>query len=98
MTRDEALTRLRSHEPELRSSGIKALFLFGSTSRNETSDNSDVDLLCDLNDSDNLGLLEFVRLKDRMSDVLTVPVDLIERRTVRPRIWERIEPELVRVF
>ncbi|SDD35596.1 hypothetical protein SAMN05444678_11275 [Sphingomonas sp. YR710] len=98
MTRDEALARLRSHEHELRSSGINALFLFGSTSRNETRDDSDVDLLCDLNDSDNLGLLEFIRLKDRMSDVLALPVDLIERRTVRPRIWERIEPELVRVF
>jgi predicted nucleotidyltransferase len=98
MTRDEALARLRSHEHELRSSGINALFLFGSTSRNETRDDSDVDLLCDLNDSDNLGLLEFIRLKDRMSDVLALPVDLIERRTVRPRISERIEPELVRVF
>lgn len=98
MTRDEALIRLRSHEQELRSSGIDALFLFGSTSRNEPRAGSDVDLLCDLRDSDNLGLLDFVRLKDRMSDVLALPVDLIERRTVRPRIWERIEQELVRVF
>jgi predicted nucleotidyltransferase len=98
MTRDEALARLRPYEPEFRSSGVSALFLFGSASRNEGDRNSDVDLLCYLRDSDNLGLLDFVRLKDKMSDVLACPVDLVERRTVRPRIWQRIEPELVRVF
>jgi uncharacterized protein len=90
--------RLRAHEPELRKAGLRSLFLFGSTLREAETQTSDVDLLCDLQDSDELGLLEFVRLRDRLSDLLESPIDLVERRAMRPRIRERVEREMIRIF
>lgn len=98
MTRDEALKRLRPCEAELRASGVGALYLFGSTARNEAREDSDVDILCDLNDSEDLGLLEFIDLQERLTSFLHRPVDLVERRGLRPRIRARVENELVRIF
>ena len=89
---------MRAHAPELRSAGLAALYLFGSTARDEACENSDVDLLCDLSDTENFGLLEFIDLQERLSFFLRRPVDLVERRGLRPRIRARVEPELVRVF
>jgi hypothetical protein len=98
MTRDEVVGRLRPHEPELRSSGLAALYLFGSTARGEAREDSDVDILCDLDDAGNVGLLEFIDLQERISSFLHRPVDLVERRSLRPRIRTRVERELVRIF
>nr|WP_047167954.1 nucleotidyltransferase domain-containing protein [Sphingomonas sp. Y57] len=98
MTRDQALRRIKAHESELRQAGVSSLYLFGSTSRNEAGRASDVDLMCDLEDSDEIGLLEFIRIRDRLSDLLDSPIDLIERRGMRPRIRQRVEHEMVRVF
>jgi predicted nucleotidyltransferase len=97
MKRDEAIARLKPHEPEFRRSGIQALYLFGSTARDGAGDTSDVDLMCDLQ-RENLSLLDFYRLEDRLAEILAAPVDLVERRSMRPRIRDRVEPEAIRVF
>ncbi|RVT93928.1 nucleotidyltransferase family protein [Sphingomonas crocodyli] len=98
MTRDEALARLRPHERELRSAGVDALYLFGSTGRNEAKATSDVDLLFDLDDASDMSLIEFARIRSQLADYLAAPVDLVERRTLRPRVKARVIPELVQVF
>jgi predicted nucleotidyltransferase len=98
MTRNDALKRLRAHESELKRAGLQSLFLFGSTSRGDANRSSDVDLLCDLQDSDDVGLLEFIRIRDHLSDLLDRPIDLVERRAMRPRIRERVEREMIRIF
>ena len=98
MTKNEALNRLKMHEPELRQAGLRSLYLFGSTSRGDTRTGLDIDLLCDLQDSDELGLLEFIRLRNRLSDLLDSPIDLVERRVMRPRIYERVAREMIQVF
>src|ERR1044072_8524073 len=98
MTRDEVLGRLQPHEPELRSSGLAALYLFGSTARGEATNESDVDLLFELGDARYFSLLSQASLQIRLSDVLGTNVDLVEREGLRPRMRKRIEPELVRIF
>lgn len=98
MTRDEALRRLREHTPELRSSGVVALYLFGSTARNEAGEDSDIDLLFEIGDLSNFSLLDQCDIQIRLEELLNVNVDLVERRALRPRIKARVEPEMVRVF
>lgn len=48
MTREEAIAKVKPHEAELRAAGMAALYLFGSTARNEANARSDVDLSCEL--------------------------------------------------
>jgi hypothetical protein len=38
MNRDEAITRLKQHEADLRKLGVERLYLFGSTARGEAAD------------------------------------------------------------
>ncbi len=98
MTRDEALARLRPHERELRSAGVEALYLFGSTARGEAKAQSDVDLLFDLDSNSDMSLIELAHVRSQLADYLATQVDLVERRALRPRIRARIIPELVQVF
>ena len=44
MKRDEAISRLQQHEAELKRLGVEHLYMFGSTARDESGDDSDVDL------------------------------------------------------
>ncbi len=50
MQRDQILQRLRDHAPDLRRLGAIRLFLFGSTSRDQATAFSDVDLFFDFDD------------------------------------------------
>ena len=45
MNKAEAITRLKPFERRLRERGINALYLFGSTARDEAAAASDLDLL-----------------------------------------------------
>ena len=44
MNRDDAIARIKSAEPAIRALGAQAVYLFGSTARNEASKTSDVDI------------------------------------------------------
>jgi predicted nucleotidyltransferase len=44
MERDEAISRLRQHEADLKRLGVEHLYMFGSTARGEVNNDSDVDL------------------------------------------------------
>jgi predicted nucleotidyltransferase len=44
MKRDEAISRLRQHEADLRRLGVERLYMFGSTARGKAKEDSDVDL------------------------------------------------------
>jgi hypothetical protein len=98
MTSEEALDRLRPHADELRQAGVQALYLFGSTARNSARHESDVDLLCELDDTRKIGLLDFIEVKLRLADLLDTDVDLVERRALRPRVRPSVEADLVQVF
>ena len=47
MTRDQILTIIKVHKPELSRLGIRKIGLFGSFAREEQSDKSDIDILID---------------------------------------------------
>ncbi|MBA2918538.1 MULTISPECIES: nucleotidyltransferase family protein [Sphingomonas] len=98
MTREEVLRRLKSFERPLRLEGIRALYLFGSVARGEAGPDSDVDLLFDLGDAPHFSLLDQADIQVRLSDALGLNVDFVPRSALRPRVRERVEPEMVRVF
>jgi Nucleotidyltransferase domain len=43
MKRDEAISRLKQHEADLKRLGVEHLYMFGSTARGEAQEDSDVD-------------------------------------------------------
>jgi hypothetical protein len=87
---------LKSHKEELGSKyGVKEIGIFGSYVKEEQKEMSDVDILVEFEKS--LGLLEFVGLKNHLSDLLGVNVDLVMRKALKPTIGKRVLGEVVYV-
>jgi len=82
----EQHTRLRLRFP------IRRMALFGSWARGDAREDSDVDVLVDVDPS--IGL-RFIELGDELESALGRRVDLVSRRAIKPALWKRIEPELI---
>jgi predicted nucleotidyltransferase len=92
-TLEELLATLRNqHEILNQRYPIRRLALFGSWARGEAREDSDVDVLVDVDPS--IGL-RFVDLGEELERALGRRVDLVSRRAIKPSLWERIEPELI---
>ena len=94
-TKEQILLILKTHRPELESKfPIKRLALFGSWTRGEADQKSDVDILVEVDPVIGLG---FVTLAERLEEELGLPVDLVSNRAIKPSLWKQIEPELIDV-
>ena len=94
MKRQEILERLARHRDELREYGVGSLALFGSVSREEETAESDIDILVEF--SRPVGMLAFLRLQHRLTEILGRRVDLVTPKALRPAWRERILSETVR--
>lgn len=97
MDRDDAITRLRRHEGELKRLGVEHLFLFGSTARGDARADSDVDLFLDYQKGA-FGLFELMDARDVATRVLGRPADVIMRDSLHRLLRARIEATAIPVF
>ena len=97
MKRNEAITRLKEHETELKKLGVEHLYLFGSTAREEAREDSDIDLFFD-HPEGSLGLYELMDVKDNAARILGRKADIMTRRSLHPVLRERIEASALQVF
>jgi predicted nucleotidyltransferase len=94
MRRDEALARLAAHRSELQSMGIASLSIFGSVARDEAADSSDVDLLVEF--AKPVGLLEFARVRRRLTEILGCEADLVTVAALRDEMRDEVLKEAIR--
>ena len=78
MDPDEAISRLREHEADLKALGVQHLYLFGSTARGEASNDSDVDLFFD-HERGKLSLFGLMDVKERAAQILGRKTDIMTR-------------------
>ena len=98
MTRREALRRLTRNRAKLREQGVHHISLFGSTSRDQATPQSDVDLLVEFDPAAHVGLFDFVRLLDHLSDIMDTRIDLATPEALRPEMRAEILAEAIRAF
>lgn len=91
MRRSEILQTLEARRDELVEMGVKSLAIFGSAARDEARPESDVDVLVEFREPATFN--GYMDLKFFLEDLLGRPVDLVTRRSIRPRLKERIESE-----
>ncbi|MEX0775734.1 MAG: nucleotidyltransferase family protein [Phycisphaeraceae bacterium] len=97
MTREAALHIFPAHAEELTGMGVKSIALFGSLARGENRSDSDVDVLVEIDHQRHpFGMFAYLRLKERLEQLLGRPVDLVEREALHPALRERILAEAVR--
>ena len=63
---------------------VKRAYLFGSCSRGEETEDSDVDILVDLDKTKPMGLFQYVNMKLDLQDLLHREVDLVEHDELLP--------------
>ncbi len=94
-TREAIIRALREIKKELGPKyKLARVALFGSYSRGDQTENSDVDVLVGVDPS--IGL-EFVTLADQIEKALGLRVDLVSERAIKPRYLEAIQSELIDV-
>lgn len=87
---------LRACLPDLQQRySVESLSLFGSYVRGEQHGRSDLDVLVEF--AETPGLFAYVELQSRLSELLGMPVDLVMRSALKPRIARQVLQELVAV-
>ena len=89
---DRILSRLRENEAQLRALGAVQLGIFGSYSRGEAREDSDLDVLVEL---DERTFDRYMDLRFYLEDLLGMTVDLVPADRVRPELRDQIQSELI---
>src|SRR5258708_5775742 len=98
MTRDEIIDKLRSTAPALRAEGVTKLALFGSRSRGDQRPDSDLDVLIDVDPDGSFSLLNLSGVGLIIENATGLNTQVSMRRSLHPRIAERIADDVVEVF
>jgi len=73
---------------------LKSIGVFGSFTRDDFNENSDIDILIEYEKP--LGI-EFIDLADDLEEMLNRKVDLVSRNGVKPKYLEEIKKDLIYV-
>ena len=102
MQRDQVITTLRRHEPELRASGVASLSVFGSVARGDDGEGSDVDVVVRLTEEASRGGFAYFgrleALRHRLTAIAGRPVDVIAEPVRKERLRQAIETESALAF
>lgn len=90
---------ITQHQKEILLQHLKPLnptkvAIFGSYSRGENRDGSDLDVLVFLNDSHKVSLLDLAGVELDLSDALGIKVDLVTERSLNPLVRQYVEKDL----
>ncbi len=96
MKRNNALAILKQLKPALvQQFGVTQLALFGSTARDDASDNSDVDILVSFDGP--ATSTRYFGVQFYLEDRLGCPVDLVTEKALRPELRLFVERDIINV-
>ncbi|UHS60856.1 nucleotidyltransferase domain-containing protein [Agrobacterium vaccinii] len=98
MEKAVALEMLRQRTDAVKGMGATALYIFGSTARDEASVASDLDVYIDYDPASKFSLLDLVGIKQFLEEELEIPVDLTTRNSLHTLLRTDIEHSAIRVF
>jgi len=98
MKREKVISIIKSIEPALRNMGATALYLFGSTARDEANASSDVDIFVDRDLARTFTLIDLAHMEELLEDSLGTKVDLTTRDSLHPMLKAGIEQSAIRVL
>jgi predicted nucleotidyltransferase len=98
MTLEKALQTLREAEAALRAKGVAHAGIFGSTARGEQRAGSDIDIIVDFDPSVPITIYDYVGIKDDIAELFEQPVDVIDRRGLKPDLRQPVTRDLVYAF
>jgi predicted nucleotidyltransferase len=98
MNRLDAIRELTNRADALKARGATSLFVFGSTARDQTRAESDLDLFIDYDPQRKFSLVDLSALKNFLEDELGLTVDLTTRDGLHPALRAEIERSAEQIF
>jgi predicted nucleotidyltransferase len=89
LPKDAILQTLVAHKQQLTAFGVNKIGLFGSYLRNEATENSDIDLLVDIQ-KDKKTFKNFLALNYFLEDLFEHKVELVTTQSLSPHIGPHI--------
>ena len=77
---------------------VERAWLFGSFSRGEEREDSDVDILVDFKEDESIGLFKYCSIMNGMTDVLGRNVDLVQNGTLLPFAIKSVEQDKIQIY
>src|SRR5436190_7082119 len=86
MKTEDALLILRRNERDLRARGVRRAALFGSVARGDNRPGSDIDIMIEVAPDADIGLFEYVEIKEYIASLFDGSVDVVTKENLKPFI------------
>ena len=98
MNSTEAIETLRRSERALRARGVKHVALFGSVARAQATDDSDIDIMVEIDPDVSLTVFDYVELKEYIAALFDRPVDVVNRSALKPYVRPTATADAIYAF
>ena len=95
---DYVLEVLRANRSDLNAMGVRHAAVFGSVAREAAGQDSDIDILVDLDPDAPIGVFEYVGIGLRLQDLLGHRADVVARSGLKASVHDRVIREAVDAF
>lgn len=98
MNKTQILEYLQSQKQYLFNNfGLNKIGIFGSYSRNENTNSSDIDILFEVDKEKNFSMFKYLELNKFLEDNLHTKVDLVREGTIKDSIKPYIQKDVIYV-
>jgi predicted nucleotidyltransferase len=97
-TLEQTLRVLRANSDSLRAKGVRHAAVFGSVARGGSRDDSDVDVLVEVDTAKHIGLFGYAGIQLALNELIGRKVDVADAATLKPIVREEIMREKVDAF
>lgn len=98
MKRDLLIEKLRAARPALEAQGVTHIALFGSRSRGDFHDDSDIDILLDVAPQSRFNMLDLVGVERLVSNATGFVTNAFMRNGLDSGFRSEIAPDVVDIF
>lgn len=98
MTRDEIIAAIRNNSDAIKAEGVTKLALFGSRVRGDNRQDSDIDVLIEVEPDASFSILNLIGVEHIIQDATGLQAQATMRRSIEPRFAQRIADDILEVF
>jgi uncharacterized protein len=98
MNKEDIIATLQKNAPALRAKGVLHAALFGSRARGDNREDSDIDILVELDPDMLLDIYTYVGIKDDVAELFDGPVDVVNRAFLKKNLPPLPTGEVIHAF